>query len=93
MLPVFRKILEKLMHKRLMSFILKFKLLFKYLFGFQQNNSTIVAVLSICSHIINAIENKEKACCIFLDFAKAFDTVDHDILIDRIRILLNYQII
>ena len=43
-----------------------------------------MAVLDIYSKLITSIENKEFSCCIFLDFAKAFDTVNHEILLSKL---------
>ena len=83
-LPIFSKILEKLMHKRITSFLEKHELLFKHQYGFQKGKSTEHAILDLHSNIIKAIEKKEKTCLIFLDFAKAFDTINHEILIKKL---------
>ena len=49
-------------------------------FGFRSNRSTVHAILLIIDKIQNAIEKKQYSCGIFLDFSKAFDTVNHEIL-------------
>ena len=41
--------------------------------------------MDIYASILKALEKKEKACCIFLDFAKAFDTVNHEILLTKLE--------
>ena len=79
-LPIFSKLLEKLMHKRLSNYLKKYKILYDHQFGFQKGKSTEDAALDLYRNIIKAIEKHEKTCAIFLDFAKAFDTVNHDIL-------------
>ena len=89
LLPIFSKILERLVHKRLMNFLTKHNTLFEHQFGFQPNKTTSMAILDIYTKIVSALENKEIACCIFLDFAKAFDTVNHNILLQKLE---NYGI-
>ena len=71
------------MHKRLTSFQEKYEILFNHQYGFQKGKSTEHAIIDLHSNIIMAIEKKEKACAIFLDFAKAFDTVNHEILLKK----------
>ena len=56
-------------------------ILYEKQFGFRAKHSTNQAILSIVDNIQRAIENKEYSCGIFLDFAKAFDTVNHGILL------------
>ena len=51
--------------------------------SFQQGKSTKHAILDLYTSIIQSIEKQEKPSCIFLDFATAFDTVDHYILIGK----------
>ena len=84
-LPMISKIYEKLIHAKLMSFFTKNKTIHKHQFGFQKGKSTEHAILDIYASILKALEKKQKACCIFLDFAKAFDTVNHEILLTKLE--------
>ena len=85
LLPIFGKNFEKIMHSRLYSFIESQNILHKNQYGFQKNKSTEQALIDIQSKIVGAFENKETPCCIFLDFAKAFDTVNHHILSSKLH--------
>ena len=84
LLPIISKVFEKIMYSRLISFIDHNNILYDKEYGFQKGKSTEHAVIDIQSQIIDAFEKKEHPCCIFLDFAKAFDTVNHDILLSKL---------
>jgi hypothetical protein len=84
LLPIFSKIFERLAYNRLVHFIDENKILSQNQFGFQRGKSTENAVTSIVSRILQAKEKKESSYCIFLDFAKAFDTVNHNILVEKL---------
>ena len=85
LLPLFSKLLEKVMHERLYNFLEEEKILYQHQYGFQKKKSTEHAILAIQSKIVKSFENKEIPCCVFLDFAKAFDTVNHDILLYKLQ--------
>jgi hypothetical protein len=68
------------MYKRLVTFLENNSVFFNDQFDFRSNRSTVHATLLITDKIQNAIEKKQYSCGIFLDFSKAFDTVNHDIL-------------
>ena len=73
------------MQIRLVKFLYSNNIIYEHQFGFQQNKSTSLAVMDLHSKIVQAIENKKIACGVFLDFAKAFDTVNHDILLGKLE--------
>ena len=83
LLPLFSKLFEKLVQKRLLNYFLKHDLLFKHQFGFMAGRTTEMAILDLYMKIIDSIDNGEVALTIFLDFAKAFDTVNHNILLKK----------
>ena len=85
LLSVFNKILEKLMCERLLIFLQKYNILYEKQFGFRSHFSTNYAILCITDKIQQAIEERSYSCGIFLDFSKAFDTVDHYILIKKLE--------
>ena len=84
LLPIFSKILEKLMYIRVIGFIERYNILYENQYGFQKGLSTEFAIHSLVNNIIQCLENKEVGFCILLDFAKAFDTVNHEILLDKL---------
>ena len=88
-LPLFSKLLEKLMYNRLLEFINKHNILYKYQFGFRESHSTSIALTILIDNIMNAIDEGNIVVGLFLDFQKAFDTVNHDILLQK---LLKYGI-
>ena len=85
LLPIISKILERLMYSRLCGFVISENILYKRQYGFQKNKNTEMAILDLQSKIIESFEKEEIPCAIFLDFAKAFDTVNHEILIHKLH--------
>ena len=85
-LPVFSKIMERLMYDRLISYMLNHNILFEYQFGFQERKLTHMALITLVDRITEALDNRDYVVGVFLDFSKAFDTVDHVILLDKMFI-------
>ena len=85
LLSVFSKILGKLMHNRLYSFLEQNNVIYNSQFGFQKNKSTQHSLIEIVEKVRNCIENKKYGCGIFIDLKKAFDTVNHDILLRKLE--------
>ena len=84
-LSSFSKILEKIVYDQLISFLDKHKILFTYQFGFRKQHSTEQALLEITDNLKQNIDKKLTTCGLFLDFTKAFDTIDHNILLLKLQ--------
>ena len=85
MLSNISKLLEKLMYVRLYRFLNIFNCLSDLQFGFRAKHSTSHALISITEKIREALDTGNFACGIFVDLQKAFDTVDHDILVSKLE--------
>ena len=84
-LSIFTQIFEKLVCKQLTNYIEKYEILSKLQFGFRKGTSTEHAIGEITENFKQSIDNNKYTCAIFLDFAKAFDTVNHLILLAKLE--------
>ena len=72
---------EKNHCEQLVNYLEKHKILYEFQFGFRKGHSTSQAIAEIADNLRNAIDNNLYSCGVFLDFSKAFDTVNHAILL------------
>lgn len=81
----FAKIFEQCLKNRLIDFFDKFDVITDRQFGFRKNKSTEHAVLDLLYETISNLDSNKKCLAVFLDLAKAFDTVSHHILLERLE--------
>ena len=84
-LSALTQIFEKLVYKQLINYIEKHDILFQFQFGFRKGHSTAQAVSETADNLREAIDNNLYTCGVFIDFSKAFDTVNHEILLKKLE--------
>ena len=78
------KLLEKLMFSRVYKFSNKYNCIYNLQFGFRDKHSTNHTLIDITETIRSALDNDKTVCGVFVDLQKAFDTVNHEILIEKL---------
>ena len=81
LLSQFSKIFEKIIKNRMNEFMNKFSKINESQFGFRQNSSTNDALNYLMENITNNLESKLLSAILSIDLCKAFDTIDHELLI------------
>ena len=79
------KSLVKLVHKRLFFFLDQNEILYNKQYDFRNNHSATHALIDINEKVRNALDSKYYACGVFVDLKKAFDRVNHTILLDSLK--------
>ena len=73
------------MYNRLYNFLAEHNIISKKQYGFRENYSTYMAIIDLVDKISNNIDIKKHSIGIFLDLSKAFDTIDHQILLRKLQ--------
>ena len=84
-LPVFSKVMEKLVNHQILNYLEKHNLLNKNQFGFRHGRGTSDAISNFTNQILESFDKGECVLGIFIDLSKAFDTIDHKIIIRKLE--------
>ena len=84
LLPIFSKVLEKVMFERVYNFMDVNKIFFESQYGFRKKHSTEHALLEVQNRVCKLLENKKIVSGICMDLSKAFDTLNHNILLKKL---------
>ena len=84
-LPTFSKLFERCIVNRLNDFLCKSDIIYDKQFGFIKGKSTSDAFVELTEYIYRCLNNKEHCISIFLDLTKAFDTVNHEVLLGKLE--------
>jgi len=89
-LPFFSKVLERLMFNQISDYICTHSFLSKKQSGFRRKHSCITALIEVIENIRQRIDDNEVCFLILLDHTKAFDTVDHELLVFKLTHLFGF---
>ena len=78
------KILEKLVYKRVYRFLNNNNQIYNSQYGFRSNHSCENAITELVSTIVKNLEDQKYTTALFLDLSKAFDTLEHDLLLQKL---------
>ena len=84
-LPALSKVFEKVMNEQLQNYFETNKLFNKNQYGFRKKHSTEMACLQLTDNIIWMMEENKVPVNVFMDLSKAFDTIDHQILLNKLQ--------
>lgn len=85
LLPSISKVFEKIVFKQLYDYFLTKKLIYNSQYGFRALHSTELAALEMTDRVSQDLDKGELPLAIYLDLSKAFDTLDHEILLSKLR--------
>ena len=84
LLVTMSKVIEKLVYQRIIKFIEKHELLHNSQYGFRSKRSCEHAILELVGNVLDSKNAKQHSCALFLNLSKAFDTLNHQILLDKL---------
>ena len=83
-LSAFSKLFERAMCNRLTNYLEKNNILDKHQYGFRKGHSTDLAMVTVNDYILKALEDKDSVLAVYMDLSKAFDVLDHKILLKKL---------
>ena len=87
LLTSFSKLLKKIIYNKIMNFLNTNNILYKHQYGFRSKHSTIHPIIHFINHCAEADnkQNPEYTLAVFCDLSKAFDVINHKILLHKVK--------
>lgn len=85
LLPAISKIFERIMHDQLFDYFTRNNLFFPSQYGFRKSHSTELASVELIDRVLEVMNQNGIPICIFMDLSKAFDTLNHCILLEKLK--------
>ena len=85
LLPAVSKIIEKVIYNQVYNYFENHNVLYEHQYGFRKQHSTEHAVIELVDRTTIALDKDETPINIFLDLSKALDTLDHNILLNKLN--------
>jgi retron-type reverse transcriptase len=83
LLSVFDKILDRAVYNRVYGYLSKYNIFNVHQFGFRKKHCTVMALIEVIDKILEGFDRGDAVAAIYLDLQKAFDTVDHSVLLQK----------